>query len=222
MKTVKKIFRSDHAKTYDRKAEAANWLDPAIVFGLAYRFVNPGERLLDVGIGTGLSSELFYKAGLKIYGVDFSPEMLSCCRSKQMAVELEEHDLSHTPYPFDPNTMDHAVCTGVTHLFEDMGPIFQELSRILRPGGTFSFVVADCVDDESRTRKATSRHHPGAREVTIYCYSEAHIRKLLEDHHFKRISCLKFRASSIGNEPGTYRAYVVQKISGDAACQDQN
>jgi ubiquinone/menaquinone biosynthesis C-methylase UbiE len=221
MDTVKKAFRSDHAKVYDRNAAAANWLDPAIVFGLAYRFVNPGDRLLDIGIGTGLSSALFHKAGLQIYGIDLSPEMLSRCRSKQMAVELKEHDLSRTPYPFDPGAMDHAVCTGVTHLFEDMGLIFQELSRILRPGGTFSFVVADCGDGENRTLQMTPRHHPGAKEVTFYCYSEAHIRKLLEGHQFKRLCCLEFRSSSIGNQPGTYRAYVVQKISDPTVCREQ-
>ena len=56
---MKSIFRSDHAKMYDQKADAASWLDPTIIFGRAYRFVKQGESLLDISIGTGLSSELF-------------------------------------------------------------------------------------------------------------------------------------------------------------------
>ena len=214
METVKKIFGSDHAKNYDRKAAAANWLDPAIVFGLTYRFVLPGDTLLDIGIGTGLSSELFHKAGLRIYGIDFSPEMLSCCKSKQMTEELKEHDLSAVPYPYDPDTMDHAVCTGVTHLFEDLRPIFREMSRILKPDGTFSLVVADCDAAGSEIIRVTSPHPLRGKKIAIHCYSEAHMQKLFETHHFEQVCCLSFRASGIAGQPGRYKAYVVQKKAG--------
>jgi ubiquinone/menaquinone biosynthesis C-methylase UbiE len=213
MDNVKKIFRSEHAQKYDRRAVKAKWLDPAIVFGLAYRFVNPGERLLDVGIGTGLSSELFHKAGLLIHGIDFSPEMLSCCESKQMAVDLKEHNLSKTPYPYSDDSMDHAVCTGVMHLFEDMRPIFHELARILKNNGMFAFVVADCEDGENRIKKMAARHHPQKKEVSNFCYSEAHIRKLLASYNFQPVYDLQFWASAIGHRPGRYRAYVVRKTS---------
>jgi ubiquinone/menaquinone biosynthesis C-methylase UbiE len=211
MDTIKEIFRSDHAKRYDQKVIASKWLDPAIVFGMAYKFVKPGECLLDVGIGTGVSSELFHKAGLKIYGIDFSPEMLAGCQSKQICVDLKEHDLAETPYPLPADSMDHAVCTGVTHLFEDMSPIFQELARILKNNGTFAFVVADCEDAENRIKRVASRHHPQGEEVSIYCYSEAHIQKLFALHHFQPVYDLQFWASAIGNRPGRYKAYVVRK-----------
>jgi ubiquinone/menaquinone biosynthesis C-methylase UbiE len=211
MDTIKKIFRADHARQYDQKAIELKWLDPAIVFGLTYRFVKPGDRLLDVGIGTGLSSELFHKAGLRIYGIDFSPEMLSRCQSKQMTVDLKEHDLSDTPYPYPSNSMDHAVCTGVTHLFKDMSPIFHELARILKNNGTFAFIVADCEDTEKRVKMIKPRHHPHARKVPIYCYSEAHIQKLLDRYGFEQVYDLQFWASTIGNRPGRYKAYVLRK-----------
>ena len=41
---------------YDKKAEEYDWRGPEVAFGLAYAFVNPGESILDIGIGTGLSS----------------------------------------------------------------------------------------------------------------------------------------------------------------------
>jgi ubiquinone/menaquinone biosynthesis C-methylase UbiE len=211
MDTIKKIFSADHARQYDQKVIASKWLDPAIVFGLAFKFVSPGDRLLDVGIGTGVSSELFHKAGLKIHGIDFSPEMLSRCRAKQISVDLIEHDLSKTPYPLSADSMDHAVCTGVTHLFEDMRPIFRELSRILKVDGIFAFVVADCDDGESRVKKVDPKRHSHAKKVSIYCYSPTHIEKILDSCGFKKLVDLKFWASAIGNRPGRYKAYVVQK-----------
>jgi ubiquinone/menaquinone biosynthesis C-methylase UbiE len=212
MDTVKRIFRSDHAYRYDQKAREAKWLDPAIVFGLSYRFVKPGDSLLDVGIGTGLSSELFHKAGLRIYGIDFSPEMLSRCQSKQMTVELKEHDLSETPYPYLPDSIDHAVCTGVTHLFKDLSPIFRGLARILKNNGTFAFVVADLDDTGNRVQRAEPCH-PQARGVSIFCYSEAQIEQLLVLYGFEKIYDLQFWGSAIKNRPGRYKAYVVRKTT---------
>ena len=47
-----------------------------LLFGLCYEFTRPGQRLLDAGIGTGLSARLFPRAGLTIYGMDFSPAIV--------------------------------------------------------------------------------------------------------------------------------------------------
>jgi len=59
---------SSLASHYDSEAEVYNWRGPEVVFGLTYGFVNPGESVLDIGIGTGLGSVLFHKAGLRVYG----------------------------------------------------------------------------------------------------------------------------------------------------------
>jgi hypothetical protein len=50
---------------YDRQARETNWLGPEVVFGLVYEYVKPGETLLDLGIGSGLSSIRFHQAGLQ-------------------------------------------------------------------------------------------------------------------------------------------------------------
>jgi len=64
------------ARDYDRKAEQYDWRGPEVAFGLSYAFVSPGQSLLDIGIGTGLSSILFHKARLGVHGMDLSAEML--------------------------------------------------------------------------------------------------------------------------------------------------
>ncbi len=211
MNTIKKIFTSDRAKYYDKKAMKSQWLDPAIVFGLTYRFIHPNESLLDIGIGTGLSSELFFKAGLRIFGIDFSPEMLACCREKQMAEALKEHDLSVLPYPFAANSMDHAVCTGVTHLFEDLSPIFHETARILKPNGMFAFVVAECDEGEERAITVTPPDASHDKKVRIFRYCEKDMKQLLASYQFHKIYDLEFQASAIANRPGRYRALAVSK-----------
>ncbi len=34
---VRRAFTGDHVQQYDMKSQKANWLDPEIVFGLAYQ-----------------------------------------------------------------------------------------------------------------------------------------------------------------------------------------
>jgi predicted TPR repeat methyltransferase len=130
------------AASYDEEAEATGWFGPEVAFGLAYLYVQPGQSILDIGIGTGLGSVLFRKAGLEVHGMDISPQMLEACRSKGfMALQL--HDLSKPPYPYDSESMDHAVCAGVLNFFSNLSPVFEETARILRKGGLFTFVVGD-------------------------------------------------------------------------------
>lgn len=214
MDIIKQVFRSDHANKYDRKAHASKWLAPQIIFGLTYKYIQPDETILDIGIGTGLSSELFHKAGLRVYGLDFSPEMLVCCQAKNMAEDLKEHDLRNTPYPYKSDAVDHAVCMGVTHLFQDIGLIFREMSRIIKKNGFFSFVVAYCEEGEKRV-KSVSPPHAQSKKVSIYSYPRSTIQALIEEHCFVLVHELQFLSSSIGNQQSQYRAYVIQnKING--------
>jgi SAM-dependent methyltransferase len=106
--------------------------------------------------------------------------------------------------------MDHAVCTGVTHLFKDLTPIFQELGRILKPGGIFAFVVPNCQKEDSREIQVDSRHSPGEK-VTIFSYSRQDINSLLDSYGFVPIYDLLFEASAIGHRTAQYKSYVVHK-----------
>ena len=48
-------------EAYDEEAEATGWLGPEVAFGLAYKYIQPGQSILDIGIGTGFGSILFAK-----------------------------------------------------------------------------------------------------------------------------------------------------------------
>lgn len=65
-----------YAVDYDAQVCAYDCHIIDLLFGLSYEYLTPGQRLLDVGIGSGVSSQSFARAGLEIYGLDFSPAML--------------------------------------------------------------------------------------------------------------------------------------------------
>ncbi len=206
-----KAFNAEHASKYDLKSMAANWLDPDIIFGLSYRYITPGETILDVGIGTGLSSILFHQAGLKVVGLDLSMEMLNTCRNKNFALYLIRHDLAITPYPLENESVDHTVCTGVMHILNDLETIFSEVSRIIKPGGIFAFVVADSQNGETQ-ESVTSKCSSDRAKYTFNLHPQAKLDELYQNFGLEQINSLRFLSSSIGKKERIYKACLARKI----------
>lgn len=93
-----RIYR-EQANGYDDAALEIEWQGPSLVFGLMSGFIRPGQTILDIGIGTGLGSEPFFQAGLRVVGIDLSEEMLDACRKKGFTACLLRHDLTVVPLP---------------------------------------------------------------------------------------------------------------------------
>ncbi|MGB2957729.1 MAG: class I SAM-dependent methyltransferase [Bacteroidota bacterium] len=185
-------MKPDTARIYDSEAEATGWLGPEITFGLTYKYITAGDTLLDLGIGTGLGSVLYHKAGLRVFGMDSSDEMLKVCEEKGFAEALKRHDLGAAPYPFEDSSMDHVVSVGVLHLFRDLATVFQETSRIVRDGGLFAFVVADRGDREEGEIVVGPEQTRTGSTITMYRHSEDQIDSLLLVCGFALLRSLEF------------------------------
>jgi arsenite methyltransferase len=112
-------------------------------FGL--RDIDVGERVVDVGSGAGFDS--FLAAGSvgsvgAVIGVDMTPEMLA--KSRRVAHDL---DLGQVEFregiaealPVDDGWADVVISNGVFNLCPDKRVVFDEVFRVLRPGGTLQF-----------------------------------------------------------------------------------
>ena len=97
---MKAELHDAYAADYNAEVLAYDCHITDLLFGLSYEFIRPGQRLLDAGIGSGLSSTLAAKAGLEVHGMDFSPAMLEVCRAKGFAADLKLHDLQHLPWVY--------------------------------------------------------------------------------------------------------------------------
>ncbi|MBN1631905.1 MAG: class I SAM-dependent methyltransferase [Thermoleophilia bacterium] len=158
------------AREYDASAEETGWYGPEVAFGLVYEHVAPGQSALDLGIGTARAAVLYRKAGLTVSGLDLSQEMLDASRTKGFG-DLTLHDLTKPPYPYDSESFDHVVCTGVLPFLDDLALVFAETARLLRPGGTFAFMTLDRAPDEAAAF-VVGREHTGTDEsVTMHRHS---------------------------------------------------
>jgi predicted TPR repeat methyltransferase len=199
--------------TYDDEAEASGWYGPEVIFGLMYHFVKSGESIMDIGIGTGLASVLFRKAGLKVHGMDGSPQMLDACRHKGFEA-LKMHDLSHSPYPYDSESMHHVVSTGVFNFFSDLSLVFEESARILRQGGLFAFTVGDRTGNEPHAIKVGAEHTRADQTITMYLHSTEQIETWMKESGFRSLRSLAFQTFVDRERKKSIqaKAYLARKI----------
>ncbi|MFB3819649.1 MAG: class I SAM-dependent methyltransferase [Candidatus Methylomirabilales bacterium] len=99
--------------------------------------IRPGDRVLEVGVGTGLNLPL-YPRGCKIVGVDISTEMLrkASQRVQELGlrnVQLEVMDASNLA--FDDDSFDHVIATYVISAVPDPVKTLQEMQRVCRAKG---------------------------------------------------------------------------------------
>jgi ubiquinone/menaquinone biosynthesis C-methylase UbiE len=95
-----------------------------------------GLDALDLGCGTGRHSLWLAGAGARVSAVDFSEGMLGEARRKPGAesVRFLVHDLQQA-LPFDRASFDRVVSGLVLEHLPDLGFVFGEARRVLRPRG---------------------------------------------------------------------------------------
>ncbi len=179
-----------YAADYDTQVQAYDCHIADLLFGLCYEAIRPGQRLLDAGIGSGLSAQLFAQAGLQVHGMDFSPAMLEVCRAKGIAVDLKLHDLTQVPWPYLSADFDGLVCCGVLHFLADLEIVFGEVKRVLMPGSVFAFTTRQPAGLTAPPKPFEQRT---TGDFEIFSHAPAYIEALLIQHSFtvlKRQRCL--------------------------------
>ena len=93
----------------------------------------PGERVLDVAAGTGVSTEELARSGATAVGLDLSLGMLRAGRLARPAVPLVAGDA--LALPFAAGTFDAVTISFGLRNVVDVGTALAELARVTRPGG---------------------------------------------------------------------------------------
>lgn len=103
---------------------------------LALLAAKRGERILDVGCGTGqLASEVAH-AGAEVIGVDASAAMIASARANFPQLRFEVADA--TALPFD-GEFDAVLSNAALHWIRDQHAAVASIARALKPGGRFVF-----------------------------------------------------------------------------------
>jgi len=94
----------------------------------------PGERILDVGCGTGQLTAEISSAGAEVVGIDSSASMVE--RARQNFPDLRFEQCSVTAMPFHEE-FDAVFSNATLHWVRDAEAAVDAISRALKPGGRF-------------------------------------------------------------------------------------
>ena len=96
-------------------------------------------RVLDVGIGTGLSLN-YLAASMSITGIDLSADMLAKAEKKRRKRGLtnikELRVMDASQLEFEDNYFDGVLAIYVLSVVDDPARVMQEMCRVCKPGGT--------------------------------------------------------------------------------------
>lgn len=103
----------------------------------------PGERVLDIGTGTGWAARLAARRGARVTAVDIAPGMLKA--AEQLSDGLEPRpaflQASAEALPFDDAAFDGVMSTYGVIFADDPSATIDEMARVLRPGGRMALAT---------------------------------------------------------------------------------
>ena len=115
-------YRSSAGRAIDRALE---YLTPALMDP------NPGDRVLDIGCGSGNHLIVFSKLRLNVSGVDASPHMISLARQR-LGDRCTLRTGMAEDLPFDDNEFDYAALINTLEFLEDPSRALREAGRVAR------------------------------------------------------------------------------------------
>jgi phosphatidylethanolamine/phosphatidyl-N-methylethanolamine N-methyltransferase len=104
---------------------------------IAHLSLEPDDRVLEVGIGTGLNLPL-YPPSCPLTGIDLSQEMLDKAVERVQTLAMPNVTLKvmdATSLDFGDNEFDKAVATYTISAVPDPVAVLREMRRVVKPGG---------------------------------------------------------------------------------------
>ncbi len=124
------------ASFYDRTRGFPPGIGKRIVEAIGLRAgLQRGERLLELGVGTGRLALPLAEEGLDVYGVDLSWNMLEVLRKKDAEGRVRPIQGDIVALPFASASFAAVLIVHVLHLVGAWRRALEEAVRVLRPGG---------------------------------------------------------------------------------------
>lgn len=145
------LYQTDDIREMQRRYRV--WFDP-----------KPGEKILDVGCGTGVNAlalaRLVGPSG-KVIGIDNSEAMLAIARARALASNIEYQLQAVEDMNFPEDSFDGVVCTQLLSYLADPVAVIRHLLAVIKPTGRVFIAETDwdtlayCIPDKELQRKVT-------------------------------------------------------------------
>ena len=159
-----------------------SWHGPLTNWGLGYIPFRGGWTILDVGCGGGrtLRRLLGRSKGATVYGIDLSEE--SVAKARQVNADLLDTRVfvrqgSASELPYSDHTFDLVTAVETVYFWRDLPQCFEEVKRVLKPGGLFAILLEVSSPDCVWTRVVDG----------MTTYSPEQLREFLEQTGFRDV-----------------------------------
>ena len=154
-------------------------LERALILELAGTVA--GLRVLDVGCGDGDLALALWERIAQVTGIDASPEMIDAARlrakNQKAAIAFEVAAAEHLPLASDQ--FDLVVAVTILCFVPNAAPVFQEIARVLRPGGRLAVMVP--------TAGRLARYWQLLPNVGAHAFDDDEIGDVLEGNGFASV-----------------------------------
>ncbi len=116
-------YDSAHSFVWERGRGVVDLLGP-----------QPGERILDLGCGTGHLTAQIAESGVEVVGIDASEDMVRVASENYPDIRFEVADARSLPFE---NEFDAVFSNAVLHWVRPPEAVVESVWRTLRPGGRF-------------------------------------------------------------------------------------
>ena len=136
--------------------------------------LQPGERVLDIACGNGLTSRRMAAMGAEVLGVDFAAEMIGHARRRtsedvgKLTFEVLDATDEAALLALGEGRFDAALCAMALFDMAEIDPLMSALSRLLRPGGRFVFSVLHPCFNNSHVVQMAEMEDRAGEIVTVY------------------------------------------------------
>lgn len=165
--------------------------------GVGYPFlgdlIRPGHTILDIGSGSGVDAIVAArKTGNegKVYGIDITDAMIEKARRNIAESDFKNIEIlkgQADNIPLEDESTDVVISNGVINLVPDKQKAFEEIFRILKPGGGFQ--IADIVLTKPVSEKSKSNAQLWA-ECIVGAEPVDEYTRLIQEAGFKNISVI--------------------------------
>lgn len=135
----------------------------------------PGNTILDIACGNGLTTRRLAELGCQVTAFDFSANLIECAKARTSNLQsliyyhvldaADEAQLLATLQPLAP--FDSALSNMALFDMADVEPLFRTLPKLLKPGGTFVFSITHpCFNNASSAHVVEEIDNAGEMQIT--------------------------------------------------------
>jgi SAM-dependent methyltransferase len=155
-------FKAQQREMWATFAPTATFTTQPAAHLVAFARIQPGDRVLDVGTGTGVAAVTAARKGARVSAIDLTPALLDHARENGriagVDVEWKEGDAEQIPFPDEAFDV---VISQFAHMFAPRPDVaIGEMRRVLKPGGRVAFSTWPPDEFVGRTFGFVGRHMP--------------------------------------------------------------